>query len=62
MLAGAVAFTHLYPRLKARLQEGDQGKVTLPEATRTPKWPWLAGLAAAVMGRAVTEVAQAARP
>lgn len=39
MLAGAVAFTQLYPRVKARLEAGDQGKVTLPVATRTPRWP-----------------------
>ena len=30
-------------------------KVTLPEATRTPRWPWIAGLAAVMTGRAALE-------
>ncbi len=34
MLAGAIAFTHLYPRLKSRLEAGDRGKVTLPDVIR----------------------------
>jgi len=52
MLAGAVAFTQLYPRVKTHLEAGDQGKVTLPVATHTPRWPWLVGLAAVMTGRA----------
>lgn len=52
MLAGAVLFTQLYPRVKERLEAGNQGKVTLPRATHTAEWPWVAGLVAAVGGRA----------
>ena len=55
MLAGAVAFTRLYPHLKERLESLDLGKVTLPDLTRSPRWPWLAGLAAAVAGRAAVD-------
>lgn len=55
MLAGAVAFTQLYPRIKKQLEAGNRGKVTLPEATRTPRWPWIAGLFALLTGRAVHE-------
>jgi uncharacterized membrane protein YedE/YeeE len=62
MLAGAVAFTHLYPRVKDRLEAGNQGKVTLPVATHTPRWPWFASLAALVTGRAVTDAVRANRP
>lgn len=50
MLAGAIAFTQIYPRVKARLEADDRGVVTLPEATRTPAWPWIAGLGAAATG------------
>ncbi|MDO9016386.1 MAG: YeeE/YedE thiosulfate transporter family protein [Deltaproteobacteria bacterium] len=55
MLAGAVVFTWLYPRFKAQLEAGNQGKVTLPEVTRTPRWPWIAGLSALIAGRAALE-------
>lgn len=58
MLAGAIAFTQLYPHLKARLEAGNQGKVTLPDVTRTPRWPWLTGLAAVVTARAVNTAAR----
>ncbi len=58
MFAGAVAFTHLYPRIKARIEATDLGKLTLPVATHTARWPWIAGLLAAMTGRAVVEAAR----
>ena len=54
MLAGAVVCTQLYPHLKERREAGNQGKVTLPDATRSPRWPWLAGLAVAALGASTT--------
>ena len=62
MLAGAAPSSRLYPTLKPPLEAGDQGKVTLPEATGTPAWPWVAGLAAVVTGRAAPELAQGRTP
>lgn len=53
MLAGAAAFTRLYPLVKARLESDDRGEVTLPGATHTPVWPWIAALAGAVAGSAL---------
>lgn len=61
MLAGAVAFTQLYPRFKQQLEAGNQGKVTLPLATHTSRWPWLAGLAAVVTGRAAADALRSER-
>ncbi len=58
MLAGAVAFTQLYPRFKKHLEAGNQGKVTLPAATRTSPWPWIAALGAALTGRAALDAAR----
>jgi uncharacterized membrane protein YedE/YeeE len=50
MLAGAIVFTRIYPRVKARLEADARGTLTLPQATGTPAWPWLAGLAMAATG------------
>lgn len=47
MLAGAALFVRLAPVMKPALEAGDRGKVTLPRATRTSPWPWVAGLAVA---------------
>jgi uncharacterized membrane protein YedE/YeeE len=52
MLAGAIAFTQLYPRMKPVLEKHNLGKLTLPRATHTQRWPWLAGIAAAMAGSA----------
>lgn len=52
MLAGAVVFTHLYPRLKSRLEATDLGALTLPVATHTARAPWIVALLAALTGRA----------
>lgn len=55
MLAGALAFVGLYPRMKPLIEKGSQGKVTLPQMTGTPPWLWTAGLllgAAALRRRA----------
>lgn len=49
MLAGAALFVRAYPRMKPALEAADHGKVTLPKATRTSPWPWVAGLAGAVL-------------
>lgn len=53
MLTGAALFVRAYPRLKPALEATDRGKVTLPKATRTSPWPWVAALAGAVVGFAV---------
>lgn len=50
LLAGAALYVRLYPRLRPLLEKGDRGKVTLPQATRTSPWPWVAGMAAALLG------------
>ena len=55
MLAGAAVFVRVYPKLKPALEAGDRGKVTLPRATRTSPWPWVAGLATAVLAFAVVD-------
>ena len=45
MLAGAFAFVAAYPALQPVLKGlGDMGKVTLPDATGTSPWLWVAGL------------------
>ena len=49
MLAGASLYVRAYPTLKPLLETGDLGKVTLPGATKTSPWPWVAGLGAAVL-------------
>ena len=49
MLAGASLYVRVYPALKPLLETGDLGKVTLPGATKTSPWPWVAGLGAAVL-------------
>lgn len=46
MLTGAIAFTQLHPYVKRHLDADDRGAITLPSATRTAPWPWLAALAA----------------
>lgn len=50
MLGGAALYVRAYPRLKPALEAGDRGKITLPRATRTSPWPWIAGMAAALVG------------
>ena len=45
MLAGALAFVAAYPKLRPVIKGlGDLGNVTLPEATGTSPWLWVAGL------------------
>lgn len=46
MLAGAGLFVRAYPTMKPLLEAGDLGKTTLPAATRTSPWGWIAGIAA----------------
>jgi uncharacterized protein len=53
MLAGAALFVRAFPRIKPALEAGDRGKVTIPKATRTSPWPWIAGMAAAAISVAV---------
>lgn len=53
MLAGAAVFVRAYPKVKPVLEIGDRGKVTLPKVTRTSPWPWVAGIAGAVLAFAV---------
>ena len=48
MLAGAALFVRAYPKIKPALEAGNYGKETLPHATRTSPWPWVAGLGTAV--------------
>lgn len=55
MLTGAAIFVRAYPKIKPALEAGDRGKVTLPKATRTSPWPWVAGLATAVLAYAVVD-------
>ncbi len=55
MLTGAALFVRAYPTIKPALEAGDRGKVTLPKATRTSPWPWVAGLATAVLAAAVAD-------
>lgn len=46
MLAGALAFVVAFPALQPLIKGlGDMGKLTLPEATGTPPWRWVAALA-----------------
>ena len=49
MLAGAALFVRVFPRIKPALEAGDRGKVTLPTATRTSPWSWIAGMAVAAL-------------
>lgn len=50
MLAGAAAFVAFYPAVVPAIEAGgDLGKVTLPKLTKTPAWPWVAGLAAVTL-------------
>ena len=45
MLAGALAFVVAFPALQPVINGlGDMGKLTLPEATGTSPWLWVAGL------------------
>lgn len=49
MLAGAMAYVTGYPLLKPLIAAlADFGKVTLPQFTATPLWPWVAGVAALI--------------
>jgi uncharacterized membrane protein YedE/YeeE len=52
MLAGAALFVRAFPQLKPALDVGDRGKTTLPKATRTSPWPWIAGMAATLVAAA----------
>lgn len=52
MLAGAALFVRAFPKLQPALEVGDRGKTTLPKATRTSPWPWIAGMAAALVAGA----------
>jgi len=50
MLMGAGAFVALYPKLKPLIAAGgDYGKLTLPAATATAAWPWVAAVAGSVV-------------
>lgn len=60
MLAGAALFVRAYPAMKPALEAGDYGKVTLPRATGTSPWPWIAALGTAVVASAVRAVARCA--
>jgi len=62
MLAGAGLFVRAYPRIKPLLEAGDYGKTTLPSATRTSPWAWIAGIATAVALGALAPSATARRP
>ena len=53
MLAGAGLFVRAYPTIKPLIDAGDHGKVTLPTATRTSPWPWIAGIAGLVAAGAL---------
>jgi len=45
MLAGALAFVAAYPAIQSVIKGlGDMGKVTVPDATGTSPWLWIAGL------------------
>jgi uncharacterized protein len=55
MLAGAALYVRAYPKLKPALEAGDRGKVTIPKATRTSPWPWVAGIATAVLAFAIAD-------
>lgn len=45
MLAGAFAFVVMWPALQPVIKGlGDMGKITLPSATGTSPWLWIAGL------------------
>lgn len=50
MLCGAGAYVVFFPGFQPLLKSmGDWGKVTLPQITETPQWPWVLALAI-VMG------------
>jgi uncharacterized protein len=49
MLAGAGLFVRAFPKIKPALEAADRGKTTLPKATSTSPWPWIAGMAAALL-------------
>lgn len=48
MLAGAGLFVRAYPTIKPILEAGNLGKTTLPAATGTSPWGWIAAISAAV--------------
>lgn len=63
MLTGAALFVKAYPKLEPMLEAGNLGKVTLPAATRTATWPWLAALAAlTAAGSMFTSAPRSRRP
>lgn len=48
MLFGALMYVTFYPTLMQLVEGfGDEGKVTLPQLTRTSPWLWISGLAIA---------------
>jgi uncharacterized membrane protein YedE/YeeE len=50
MLCGASAYVALYPLLQPLMEKlGDRGKATLPGATDTSPWIWIAGLLLATL-------------
>ena len=57
MLAGALAFVAAFPALQPVIKGlGDMGKLTLPEATGTSPWLWVAGLVGFGLGCPVCAV------
>ena len=48
MMGGALAFVKFYPHLKKLMEKGAMGEQTLPRATGTSPWLWVAGTSAAV--------------
>lgn len=56
MLAGAATFVASYSAVAPAIQKGgDLGKITLPMVTKTPAWPWVAGLAATALTSVVLD-------
>ncbi|MDC0677821.1 MULTISPECIES: DUF6691 family protein [Sorangium] len=61
MVAGALAFIRVYPHIKEVVEATDLGKVTVPSATKTSPWPWVAGLAGLAAAAALVSRVRAAR-
>ncbi|KYF48268.1 hypothetical protein BE04_48980 [Sorangium cellulosum] len=60
-VTGALAFIRVYPHIKEVVEATDLGKVTLPSATKTSPWPWVAGLAGLAAAAALVRRVQAAK-
>lgn len=54
MLGGALLFVKFHPQLKRVMEKGAMGRRTLPEATSTSPWLWVAGTAATLAAGAKT--------